>query len=302
MLVVGEIEQNVVTISLEYRPPLDLASLLGHFKSHLLPGLERVTEEWYERVFHLDGVTGYFRVMKDPRSDSALQLRVASAAISSIPLITGRVRQMFDLDTDVTLVERVMKAQPSLSQLWTAYPGLRIARTWDWFETIITTILGQLVSVSFGRTLIRELMESYGERIVHPVTEEIIYLFPTPEVLARADLSEVRTSVLRRRAINTIAALVADETLLLSTAADAKALRKALLAVPGIGVWSVEYIALRAFGDTDAFPATDYVLKREIKRHAELNLKLVCPWRAYAAIYLWKRFAETRGESNESGL
>ena len=58
-----------------------------------------------------------------------------------------------------------MAGRPHLGDLWTRYPGLRVARTWDRFETIITTILGQLVSVSFGRTLVRELMQSSGERV-----------------------------------------------------------------------------------------------------------------------------------------
>jgi 3-methyladenine DNA glycosylase/8-oxoguanine DNA glycosylase len=302
MLVDEESVQNIVTISLAYHPPLDWASLRGHFRSHLLPGLETVTDEWYERVFHLDGETGYFRIAKDAHTESALQLRVVGASSSSLPRIIERVRQMFDLDMNLPLVERAMATQPSLLQLWKKNPGLRIARSWDWFETTIATILGQLVSVSFGRMLIRELMETYGEKIVHPVTGEIVSLFPRPEVLAKAGLLEVRTSVLRRRAINAMAALVVDGTLSLVTAQDFKTLRKTLLAVPGIGAWSAEYIAMRAFGDSDAFPATDYVLKREIKHHAGMDLKLVRPWRAYAAIYLWKRFADTKGESIEPRL
>ena len=96
---------------------------------------------------------------------------------------------MFDLDVDPAVIAEHMAGQPHLGDLWRRYPGLRVARTWDRFETLITTILGQLVSVSFGRTLIRELMQSSGERVKHPVTGQKIYLFPTPKALRTADLS-----------------------------------------------------------------------------------------------------------------
>ena len=91
---------------------------------------------------------------------NALRLTIVGAAQSSIPAIEQRVRRMFDLDVDPAVIAEHMAGQPHLGDLWGRYPGLRVARTWDRFETLITTILGQLVSVSFGRTLIRELMES----------------------------------------------------------------------------------------------------------------------------------------------
>jgi 3-methyladenine DNA glycosylase/8-oxoguanine DNA glycosylase len=190
---------------------------------------------------------------------------------------------------------------PYLSQLWRRYPGLRVARSWDRFETLMATILGQLVSVSFGRTLIRELMHC-GTKAQHPHTDEPIFLFPAPEQLASCDLSAVRTSEMRRTAIRAVAALVMSNAIPLEGSAPSRELKKVLLSAPGIGAWSAEYIAMRGFGDDDAFPATDYVLKQELKRHPEININHVRPWRAYAAAVLWKSFAATKGVPDESVL
>ena len=52
-----------------------------------------------------------------------------------------------------------------------------------------------------------------------------------------------------------------------------------------------------------AFPKTDLILKRALELHPDLDLELIKPWRSYAAIYLWKEFAQTlskrkKGETN----
>jgi 3-methyladenine DNA glycosylase/8-oxoguanine DNA glycosylase len=292
--------ESGIVLQLKYLPPFDGETLFSIFRAHQLPELETVTSQRYERVFHHDGRIGYFRVSHDDPGKNALTLKVVGAARSAVPAIEQRVRRMFDLDVNPVVIAEHMAGQPHLGDLWRRYPGLRVARTWDRFETIITTILGQLVSVSFGRTLIRELMESSGERVKHPVTGQEIRLFPTPELLRTADLSTVRTSEMRRTAIGTIAALAADGGVPLVGQPDPKELRRTLLSLPGVGAWSSEYIAMRAFDDNDAFPATDYGLKQEIKRHPEMNVSKVRPWRAYAAAALWKHFAETKGTPYES--
>jgi 3-methyladenine DNA glycosylase/8-oxoguanine DNA glycosylase len=291
--------EGAIVLQLKYRPPFDGETLFSIFRAHQLPELETVTSQHYERVFHRDGRIGYFRVSHKP-GKSALTLKVVGAAPSSIPAIEQRVRRMFNLDVNPAEIAERMVGQPHLGDLWRRYPGLRVARTWDRFETTITTILGQLVSVSFGRTLIRELMQSSGERVKHPATGQEIRLFPTPEMLRTADLSTVRTSEMRRTAIRTIAALAADGGLPLVGQPGPRELRRTLLSLPGVGAWSSEYIAMRAFDDNDAFPATDYGLKQEIKRHPEMNVNNVRPWRAYAAAALWKHFAETKGTPYES--
>ena len=292
--------ESAIVLQLKYLPPFDGETLLSIFRAHQLPELETVTAQQYERVFLCEGRIGYFRVSHDDPGKNALTLKIVGAARNSVPAIEQRVRRMFDLDVDPAVIAEHMAGQPHLGDLWRRYPGLRVARTWDRFETLITTILGQLVSVSFGRILIRELMQSSGTSVKHPVTGQKIYLFPTPKALRNADLSAVRTSEMRRNAIRAIAALAADGGLPLVGRPEPRELRRTLLSLPGVGAWSAEYIAMRAFDDNDAFPATDYGLKQELKRHPEMNVNDVRPWRAYAAAALWKNFAATKGTPHES--
>jgi 3-methyladenine DNA glycosylase/8-oxoguanine DNA glycosylase len=201
---------------------------------------------------------------------------------------------MFDLDADLGAIGLAMKAEPSLFKLWTRYPGLRISRSWSGFESMLTTVLGQLVSVSFGRTLASELMQAAGTKMTHPKTGAAIRLFPTAKQLLKTDLSTVRTSESRRVAIRSLATLVVDGVLIWDQPVKHDELRKTLLSVPGIGPWTAEYVTMHGFHDDDAFPATDYGLKQELKRHPGINVNKVQPWRAYAAATLWKSFAHSR--------
>jgi DNA-3-methyladenine glycosylase II len=302
------VDDDSIALDLEYISPYDWESLLATFRAHQLPGLEKVDDKAYERIFPIKGRgaiprrrLGSLRVTHNGSRRHSLRLTLANVPEQTVPAIAKSVRRMFDLDADPKQIAEGLGADPYLSQLWSRYPGLRVARTWDRFETLMTTILGQLVSVSFGRTLISELMQC-GTEARHPQTDEPVFLFPTPEQLASCDLSAVRTSEMRRTAIRAVAALVTSNAIPLEGAVSSKELKKILLSAPGIGAWSAEYIAMRGFGHDDAFPATDYGLKQELKRHPEININSVRPWRAYAAAVLWKSFAATKGVADESVL
>lgn len=143
--------------------------------------------------------------------------------------------------------------------------------------------------------LMRQLVERLGERAAHPLTGEDVMLFPSAETLAGAGLSFLGTTAARKLAVTELSRSVAIGVIDLGDA-DLAETRKRLLAIPGIGRWSAEYISLRALGDRDAFPATDLILKRVTDRHPELDLGAVRPWRGYAAVYLWRHYADSLKE------
>jgi AraC family transcriptional regulator of adaptative response / DNA-3-methyladenine glycosylase II len=205
--------------------------------------------------------------------------------------VVQNVRRILDLDSDPLLVANCFQANKKLDAIYNKYPGLRIARVYHPFESAICTILGQLVSVPQGRNLIRQLVHAYGEKVTHPVSKREFFLFPKPAVLAKATLSEVKTTQVRRNTIREVSNLVAKGKLNLETSQDMEAFKKNLLEIPGIGPWTAEYICLRGMGDTDAFPATDLILKRAIENHKDLDLETLRPWRSYAAIYFWQHYA-----------
>jgi 3-methyladenine DNA glycosylase/8-oxoguanine DNA glycosylase len=173
-----------------------------------------------------------------------------------------------------------------------------VARGWDCFETAICAILGQLVSAAHREHLIAQLVSNYGEQIVDPWTSKGAYLFPGAEVLASSDLSAIGTTTARREAIRDLSRRVLSRAISLAEDQDYAAFRQALLETKGVGPWSAEYIRLRT-GDTDAFPKTDLILKRVLDLHPELDLERIKPWRSYAAVYLWKEFAETLSRSRK---
>ncbi len=279
-------------ISLAFRPPYDWQTIMRFYLTHPIPGVERVTEDSFERVFRVGNTIGFLQV-RAMVAEPQLRLRTTARDPSVLGEIVNRVRRMFDLDSDPVLIANCFAQVPVLAKLCERFPGLRLPRGWDPFETAICSILGQLVSAQQRSTLVGQIVRGYGDQIAHPVSGETTRLFPRPEVLAESDLSDVRTTAARREAIRDLSRRVLRGAISLSQTQDPVAFRKALLETKGLGPWSAEYISLRAIGDTDAFPKTDLILKRALKLHPDLNLEPIKPWRSYAAIYLWKEFAQT---------
>jgi DNA-3-methyladenine glycosylase II len=285
--------QETMSCELPYEVPFDWDGVLSFFRGHHLPHLESVDGLGYERVIHMNGRLGWFRVTRSQKSHN-LHLEISGVRQEDWSRVCSCVRSMFDLDSDPANVHAAFGSQSYLLEVWERHPGLRVARSWSGLESVFTTVLGQVVSVKFARTLIEELMAAAGTKTDHPKTGEPIYLFPTPKQIVTADLSRVRTSESRRTAILSLARTLAARDVGGAGATSQAELRKILLGVSGIGPWTTEYVAMRGFHDDDAFPATDYGLKQELKRHSEIDINRVRPFRAYAAIALWKSFAESR--------
>jgi AraC family transcriptional regulator of adaptative response / DNA-3-methyladenine glycosylase II len=294
-----------IEINLPFKPPYDWQTIIRFYQTHLIPGLERVTENSFARLFRIANVIGIVSV-EVMIGVPQLNVRIAPGDTRIRLDVLTRVRKMFDLDCDPMLIKRSFKRIPLLASLCRRYPGLRLPRGWDPFETAICSILGQLVSAQQRANLIGQLVQNYGVEIAHPSSGENMRLFPHAEVLAKADLSAVRTTAARREAIRDFSRRVLSGAISLSEDQDRAALRKALLDTKGLGPWSAEYISLRAIGDTDAFPTTDLILKRALLLHPDLDLELIKPWRSYAATYLWKEFGQSlskrKKEKNDDAI
>src|SRR5690606_24253677 len=118
---------------------------------------------------------------------------------------------------------------------------------WDPFESSICAILGQLVSVEQARSLVRELIQEQDT-------------FPSAAKIARSQLKNVRTTMKRKTTLRDFSRLVLKNEIILSGEQDVEQVKLKMRQVNGIGPWTAEYIALRALGDTDAFPGTDLIL------------------------------------------
>ena len=289
---------NGIEVNLPFKSPYDWQSIIRFLQSHPIPGIERVTENCFARAFRIENTTGFVRV-RAVAGEAQLRVRIVPADPRIRSEVVRRVRRMFDLDCDPMLIAKSFDQIPLLSTMCGRFPGLRLPRGWDPFETGICSILGQLVSAVQRANLIGQLVSNYGDEVAGPWTGGKTYLFPGAEFLATADLSAVKTTIARREAIREFSRRVLSGAISLSDKQDPAAFRHALRETKGLGPWSAEYISLRAIGDTDAFPKTDLILKRVLEHHPNLDLELIKPWRSYAAMYLWKEFAQSLSKNKK---
>jgi AraC family transcriptional regulator, regulatory protein of adaptative response / DNA-3-methyladenine glycosylase II len=283
---------GAVSFRIPYRPPLAWERTLAFFGGRAIRAVETVEGETYRRTFRLAGKASYFELRPVP-GEMALELSLPS--MKELPLleIVGRVRAQFDLDADPLTIETHLSKDPSLARLVKKTPGLRIPGTWDGFELAIRALLGQQVSVQGATTLAARLAERFGEKVDFPERPQLTRLFPTPEALAAAEPADLGIPKARGEAIRRLSREVAEGKLSLRPGADLMALRQSLLALPGIGPWTAEYIALRALGDPDAFPDTDLVLRRELSASgAAARSEAWRPWRSYASLHFWNQASQ----------
>jgi AraC family transcriptional regulator of adaptative response / DNA-3-methyladenine glycosylase II len=282
---------SMIQLSLPFRPPLDWDRVLDYYRRHHIAGLETIEQDAYSRVFTLGGTdaTGFFRA-KVHGFKAELLLEMTISDTRHLLRAVQRVRHMFDLDSNPELIAQAFARSRFLSPLQGKYPGSRLARGFDPFETAIGTILGQVISVKQAARLMGQLVAAYGEEILHPVSGTPVRVFPTPRTLAESDLQRLNVTRQKRSALREFASRVAEGTIALDRPQDLDEFKLTVQTVKGIGAWSAEYMALRALGDTDAFPATDLVLQRYLKANPKLDPDVVRPWRGYLAVHVWNQY------------
>jgi AraC family transcriptional regulator of adaptative response / DNA-3-methyladenine glycosylase II len=222
-----------------------------------------------------------------------LQVCVQIGDPRSLFFIIERIRRMFDLNADWSDIERALGADPVLAAAVQAEAGLRVPGCWSGFELTIRAILGQQVSVKAATTLAGRIAAAFGQSF--SPSSGLTHLFPTPEILAKADLTSVGLTKARAETIRAFARAVCDGRIRFEGVVDDRALRGELLAIAGIGNWTAEYVAMRALCDPDAFPAGDLHLRRKAggctERELESRSESWRPWRAYATMLLWQSSA-----------
>lgn len=296
--------QPIEELVLAYQPPLDWPRMLRFFGGRSTAGVESVLGGVYHRTLRWHGSEGRLSVRKDPHRD-CLIATVQGEASRHVADFMPQLANIFDLDTDPQRIRECFERDPWLAPLVAQAPGLRVPGAWSGFELVVRTIVGQQVSVKAATTIVGRLVQRAGAPASGPLHAETPWLFPTPLALATANLDKIGMPGKRVAALQGFAQAVADRTLDIDARSpDVPGLRKALLALPGIGPWTVEYTAMRAWRDADAWPGTDLVLMQAIARREPQLLKHLQqlkhseawrPWRAYAAMHLWNEIADSAG-------
>nr|WP_298141910.1 DNA-3-methyladenine glycosylase [uncultured Pseudomonas sp.] len=281
-------------ILLAYQPPWDWQQFHAHYQLRALTGVEQLSAEGYCRSFRIDGVDGWFSVRPVP-AQNALLLRHSPSALACLPALTLRIRRMFDLDAEPLRIAAHFADDAYLGPSFTRYPHLRLPTAFDPFEQAVRAIVGQQITVKAAVTITTRLVERLGEPLLDTDPQAPQRLFPSPAAIAGANLEGIGMPGKRVQCLQHFAAQIASGALRLDIDEGSQALVERLCALPGIGPWTAQYIALRAFGEVDAFPASDLgLLKSPLWGSGGISAKQLSaraeawrPWRAYAAVHLW---------------
>lgn len=281
--------ENEYVFRLRFRSPFDWNGMLAFLGPRATPGVEVVEQGCYRRTISVDGCNGSIEASLD-EGNSAIAARIRLADPRWLFLVVERMRYMFDLNADPFEIECRLGSDLLLKRQAARNPGLRVPGCWDGFELAVRAILGQQVTVKGATTLAGRLAHEFGTPV--KASHGLTHLFPTPQALAHANVANIGLPGARAESIRMLARAVANGHISFAGAADVSAFLARFRALPGIGEWTAQYVAMRAFGDPDAFPSSDLGLLRaaSILHPSELEKRSIAwrPWRAYAAMYLWQ--------------
>jgi len=285
-------DQAELLLRLPYRAPFAYDELLAYLARRAIPGVEHVRDGTYARSIDVAGRPARLEVRR-AGDDRHLLLSAWGVRGADLFSMVTRVRRLFDLDADPLLIDAHLARDRRLARAVRARPGLRVAGAWDAFELAVRTILGQQVSVAGATTMSGRLVRRFGQA-VEGGEDGLTHLFPTPLAVAAGDVASIGLPRARAEAIRGLArAIIAGKRPLESV--DGR------MALAGIGPWTESYVAMRSGRDPDAFPAGDLVLRRALaargqaalaERAARETSESWRPWRAYAAMHLWRMEAD----------
>ena len=292
--------ENEYLFHLRFRPPYQWEQMLAFLAARATPGIESVDARSYRRSISINIRYGYFEVSRIEEHD-ALAVRVQIADSRLLYRIIERIRSMFDLNADWTAIAQGLETDPELDARIRAEPGIRVPGCWNGFELTIRAILGQQISVKGATTLAGRIAKSFGLSFAGPTG--ITHVFPTPEVLADANLATVGLTHKRAETIRALARAVCDGQINFEGIVDSNLFLARLVEIPGIGIWTAQYVAMRALGEPDAFPTGDLGLLRALglrtARELEKRAEAWRPWRSYASMYLWSTRSAVSAKPNE---
>jgi AraC family transcriptional regulator of adaptative response / DNA-3-methyladenine glycosylase II len=281
---------------LRFRPPFDWEALLGFLGPRAIPGVESVRDGAYRRAITLGDQTGWLEIERASITDE-LTLHIHFPESTRLLQIVSRVRRMFDLDADPLVISSQLRKDVLLGPLVRLRGGLRVPGAFDGFELGIRAILGQQVSVAGATTLAGRLVSMFG-RPLETMGVGLTHAFPSAQTLAEADLASIGVPGKRAEALRQFAMAASSGELPFENVVDPADFQRRLQEIPGIGAWTAQYIALRALGEPDAFPAGDLVLLRaagvKTARQLEERAETWRPWRGYAALHLWQGVKDGR--------
>ena len=275
-------------MSLSANGPARWEGLRAFFAMRAIPGLESTSDQGFRR-----NVPGGWIELRQGADASQLDLTHELDGRTDLDAVVATVRRVADLDTDLQPIGEHLAEDPVLAERLRVADLGRRPGAFDRFEVAVRAVVGQQVSVAGATTLLGRLLVEANGRTNEQATADgqpHFERFPPPEVVAECPL-DLGMPQRRRDTIRALARAVADGRVTLDPALGTAAVTEQLLALPGIGPWTAGYVAMRCLDDPDGWPVGDLGLRRSLGLEtAELERRSERwrPWRAYAALLLWK--------------
>ncbi|OQY46542.1 MAG: hypothetical protein B6240_07125 [Desulfobacteraceae bacterium 4572_87] len=279
---------------LKYIKPFHFKQVLSFLKKRGMAGVEMVTEAGYSRTFRIGNARGFFSVT-DNSTQSALELRIACDNILCHTEVINRVRRMFDLDTDFSLINERCAKDEYLSKGMVDGHVPRLPAAFDSFEFVMRAILGQQISVQAATTLASRIAIKADLKSDGVFPSGLDFFFPDSVEFLGLDLDGLGIPRTKQATLKTVAQAILEQRVKLTADQPFETFRKSFLVLKGIGDWTVHYVAMRGLGMVDSFPAGDLgVIKALTKDGRAPSKKEIAemaeqwrPYRAYAALCLW---------------
>jgi AraC family transcriptional regulator of adaptative response / DNA-3-methyladenine glycosylase II len=282
-----------IVVHLPYRPPFDWPSLLDFFRSRATPGVESVEGEIYRRTIQIGSEAGAIEVWQEA-AESRLCMRVFLPGCGHLMQAVQRARRLFDLGADAQHIGSFLARDPQLANCVEQRPGLRVPGAWDGFEVAILAVLGQTLASAEPAPTIASLIKSFG-RPLRVSLPGLTHLFPSPEILASANLERIGIPAGEAQIIAALSKDVVAGILSFDLLKSSRNTALQMQISTGLIEETAAYIAMRALGDPDAFSCTSEEFRSGLVPHrSSASLEEVArifegyrPWRAYAAMHYW---------------
>ncbi|WP_051943226.1 AlkA N-terminal domain-containing protein [Streptacidiphilus rugosus] len=300
--------EGSIPLRLAHRQPFDTAAIFDFLAVRAVPGVEETTVDprtgtrTYRRTLALPHGPAVAEVDEPTAPQGWLDARLRLGELRDLTTGVQRLRALFDLDADPEAVAEVLGADPALGPLVAARPGLRSPGHVDPHELAVRAVLGQQVTVAAARTLAGRLAARYGTPLAAP-SGGLTHLFPSAAALADADDADLAMPASRRRAVRGLCAALADGSVRLDPGVDRDAAGAQLLALPGIGPWTVGYIRMRALADPDAYLPSDIGVRHGLRAAGaaeNADSDAWRPWRSYAVHQLWSAAGAFEAEKRQA--
>ncbi|MGH9755797.1 MAG: AlkA N-terminal domain-containing protein [Blastocatellia bacterium] len=303
--------EQVLTVRLDFRPPMAWPLLLKFLADRAIPGVESVEANRYWRAIQIGRGKGQSKGQNKGQNKgwinvervegaNALRVEVSLSLARRLPSLLARVKNLFDLDAHPQLIEARLGKDEKLREMAPWHSGLRLPGAFDGFEMAMRAVLGQQISVAAARTIAGRITEAFAEPVEtpNPRLNRASVSAASLSQAGVADLTRFGLTGKRAECLIALARAVAEDEVKLEPGVNIETTIERLKRLPGIRDWTAQYIVMRALRWPDAFLHSDLGVRKALGETSSKRILEIAeswrPWRAYALMHLWNGLGQTQ--------